>query len=53
MDKHFHTVIIEFAAVVFLFITLPFWFPVVVVMGAGALVIVVLGAILAFIIAIF
>ena len=42
-SKHFQTIILELAAIVFLLITLPFWLPIALVVGAGALALAAVG----------
>ena len=42
-SKHFQTIILELAAIVFLLITLPFWLPIALVLGAGALALAAIG----------
>ena len=36
-NKHLQTIILELAAIVFLFITAPVWLPIALFLGAGAL----------------
>lgn len=50
-SKHFKEFILEFAALVFLAITAPFWVPIAGILVAGGLGLAVLGAVLIFLLA--